>query len=47
MNSMIEVPIVSVNDLSTLKSYAVYFGSTYKTDNTMAWTMIKSALPST
>ena len=43
----IEVPTVDVSDLSNLKPFAVHFGPTYKRDNAMVWSVIKTALLST
>ena len=44
---MIEVPSVDVSDLSAFKSVAVHFGPTYKRDNAMVWSTIKTTLLST
>jgi hypothetical protein len=43
----IEVPTTDVSDLTTFKSYAVRFGPTYKRDNAMVWSVVKTALLST
>ena len=43
----VEVPTVDVSDLTNLKSYTVHFGPTFKRDNAMVWSVIKTALLST